>query len=63
MDVGKNIQRLREQRGISQKELAEKSGLSQSMLSQIEKGTKNPSLQAGKYIAETLGCSIDRLVE
>lgn len=63
MSVGNNIKRLREEHGLSQADLAMRANISQSMLSQIEKGTKNPSLQVGKEIADILGCSVDRLLE
>ena len=63
MSVGANIQRLREKRFLSQAELARRVNISQSMLSQIEKGIKNPSLLVGKEIADALGCSVDRLLE
>lgn len=63
MSVGDNIQRLREEQDISQAELARRVNISQSMLSQIEKDIKNPSLLVGKEIADTLGCSVDRLFD
>ncbi len=63
MSVGDNIQRLREAQDISQAEMARRVSISQSMLSQIEKGIKNPSLLVGKEIADALGCSVDRLFE
>lgn len=63
MRVGDNIQRLREDQNISQAELARRVNISQSMLSQIEKGIKNPSLLVGKVIADELGCSVDTLLE
>lgn len=62
MSVGSNIRRLRENKKIQQKFLAEKAGITQSMLSQIEKGIKNPSLQIGKEIADILGCKMEDLL-
>ncbi len=62
MSVGNNIRRLRENKKIQQKFLAEKAGITQSMLSQIEKGIKNPSLQVGKEIADILGCKMEDLL-
>ena len=63
MRVGERIREIREKAGLSQAELSEKIGVTQSMLCQIERGTKNPSLQVGKIISEVLGCSIDALFE
>ncbi len=62
MSVGSNIRRLRENKKMQQKFLAEKVGITQSMLSQIEKGIRNPSLQIGKEIADILGCKMEDLL-
>ncbi len=62
MNVGENIRRLRVDKKITQSELAEVVGISQAMLCQIERGTKNPSLQIGKEISDALGCTIDELL-
>lgn len=61
--VGENIQKIRKDKKISQASLASSIGVTQSMLCQIERGTKNPSLQVGKAIADALGCSMDELLE
>lgn len=63
MSIGENIKRIREENGLKQIELAEKLNISQSMVCQIERGTKVPSLPLGNEIAEVLNCSIDELVE
>lgn len=62
MSVGNNIRRIREQKNLTQTYVAEQAGITQSMLCQIERGTKNPSLQDGKYIADTLGCTMESLL-
>lgn len=62
MNVGKNIRIRREERRLSQKEVAKMTGISQAMLCQIERGTKNPSIQVGKEIADILGCSMEDLL-
>ncbi len=62
MNVGKNIRIRREERRLSQKEVAKMTGISQAMLCQIERGTKNPSIQIGKEIADILGCSMEDLL-
>ena len=51
----------REYRGFKQKELAEKSGVKASMLSQIENGKKSGSIETLKAIAKVLGVDIDDL--
>nr|DAW56624.1 MAG TPA: helix-turn-helix domain protein [Bacteriophage sp.] len=63
MSVGENIRRIREKKGLSQVYVADQAGISQAMLSQIEKGIKNPSLQIGKEISDVLGCDLESLLE
>lgn len=62
MSVGNNIRRIREQKNLTQAYVAEQAGISQAMMSQIELGTKSPSLLVGKYIADTLGCTMESLL-
>lgn len=61
MGVGINIRNRREKIGMSQGELAEIVGVSQPMIAQIERETKNPSLQVGILIANALGCNVSEL--
>lgn len=61
MSVGSNIRRIRENKGLSQVYVADQIGVTQSMLCQVERGTKNPSLQLSVEIAEVLGCTLDDL--
>lgn len=63
MSVGENIRRIREEKGMAQAYLAGQAGISQAMLCQIERGTKNPSLQIGKEIANCFDVPIERLLE
>ena len=42
--VAKNVRRLREENKLSMEELAKLSGVSKSMLAQIERGKRNPTL-------------------
>ena len=49
-----NIKERREQLGISQKELAEKVGISQSFLCDIEQARSKPSIDTALKIAEVL---------
>lgn len=50
-----NIRDRRKQLGISQKELAEKCGISQSTLCDIEQGRSNPSITVAVKLANELG--------
>ncbi|MCM1219403.1 MAG: helix-turn-helix domain-containing protein [Lachnospiraceae bacterium] len=62
MNVGENIRRTREEAGLTQAYVAEHAGVTQAMLCQIERGTKNPSLQLGAEIAKVLNCSLESLL-
>lgn len=63
MSVGENIRARREAAGLSQEYVARLAGISQAMLCQIERGTKNPSLQVGKEISAVLCCKLDDLLD
>ncbi len=62
MSIGANIRRLREKQGLTQAELASRLYITQSMLCQIERETKNPSLQVCKSLADILGCRMETLL-
>ena len=64
-----NVAKLREKAGISQQELGRLSGVPQgvistieSFLSEVETGTKSPSLLTAAKLARALGCTIDELL-
>ena len=52
----------REFRNLKQKDLAEKSGIQQSYLSQIERGLREGTLSTMRKIADALGTSVDYLL-
>lgn len=56
--LGARIRALREELGMSASQLAEAAGLSQSAISQIERGLVDPSLRTLRAIAETLNVPI-----
>ena len=62
MSVGENIKRIREERNMLQMELAERAGVTQAMICQIERGTRNPSLQIAVEIAKALGCKTEDFI-
>lgn len=61
MSIGENIRKLRIAKNITQAELAEQTGITQSMLCQIERGTKTVTMPLGKQISEVLKCSVEDL--
>lgn len=61
MGIGDNLKLIRERKGVTQADLAQKLGVTHSMVCQIERGTKTLSLPLAKEISEILGCSIEDL--
>jgi len=59
--MGKRISDLREERGWTQKQLAERAGLSITFLSEVENGKRNVSYGKLLRIADELGTSMDYL--
>lgn len=62
MEIGKRIAEIREQAGTTQSGLARAIGTSQSAISQIEAGDRNPSYDMLRQIAQALGVSTAYLV-
>ncbi len=60
--LGERIRRERVERGLSLDELAEKSGVSRSMLSAVERGEKVPTVLVLDRIATGLDTSLARLL-
>jgi transcriptional regulator with XRE-family HTH domain len=62
MIFGMKVRQLREQRGYVLKELAARTGLSMSYLTEIEQGKKYPKAEKILQLARALGVSFDELV-
>ncbi len=61
MSIGENIKNLRLLNDMTQEQLGSKVGVTISMISQIERGTKAVTLPLGKQIAEVFNCKVDDL--
>ncbi len=61
--LGTRIKALRGERGLQQRQLAEKAGLTPSMVSQIESGRPPPSPPPPGKLAGALGMPIGQLFE
>lgn len=55
--IAENIRKLREQRNMTQEELAELAGISQSHLSKIEVGSRTIGMKTYERILEALGAT------
>lgn len=59
--VGNNIKRFRENEGITQEELALKSGLSQGYINQLENGKRRYTQKTLEFIADSLSVPVIEL--
>lgn len=62
MSFADNVKRLREQRGLSQAELAIIVDVTQPMIAQYEKGLKIPTIITGVELARALGTTCEELL-
>ncbi|WP_304509849.1 helix-turn-helix domain-containing protein [Anaerotignum sp.] len=61
--IADNLKRIREQKNLSLSQLSEKTGLSKVMLSQLEKGGSNPTINNIWKIANALDISYTALLD
>ncbi len=52
--LGRNVREIRKQRGLSQEQLALDADMKRSYVSDLERGTRNPSLKAVGRLADAL---------
>lgn len=62
MKIGNRIRQLRSDQQLSLEELAGRSGISRSMLSEIERDAKSPTLRTLSQLASGLGVNISALL-
>ena len=60
--IGSTLRERRKDAGYTQDEVAKVLGVNQTMVLQIERGTKQLSLLNAAILAELFGCSIDYLL-
>lgn len=60
--LAKNVRRLRQQRGITQEQLAFDAEIDLTYLGGIERGKRNPSLKVMARIADALSVSLPKLL-
>jgi len=61
--LGKNLKRIRTEKGISQSDVAESLGVSRGFISNIEKGKTNPTLATIVRLANAIEASSDELLK
>ena len=62
MNIGSNIAHLRICKGITQNELARALNVNQSLIANIERGRKNPSVMLLRDIAEHFGVTPNEIM-
>lgn len=63
MSFGRNLERIRKDRKVSQATLGEELGLTQQMISSYEKDASSPNVEILTKIADYFNISIDNLVD
>lgn len=61
--LGKNLKRIRTEKGISQGDIARAIGMDKGFISNIENGKTNPTLSTITKLAKAIGVSIGELME
>ncbi|HAL05855.1 MAG TPA: transcriptional regulator [Brevundimonas sp.] len=61
--LGKRVRELRIAAGLSQEELAFRADMKRSYVSDLERGTRNPSVRALERLAIALGVAASALLE
>jgi HTH-type transcriptional regulator/antitoxin HipB len=57
--IGEEVRRLRAERGLSQQELAERIGVTQSVVARLEAGGVEPRLSTLDRVAQALGVELE----
>lgn len=61
--LGRNLRRLREAKGWSQEAFAHEANIHRTYVSDIERGTRNPTITVVDKLARPLGASASELLE
>ncbi|MFN3406101.1 MAG: helix-turn-helix domain-containing protein [Cytophagaceae bacterium] len=62
MNIGDNIRRIREEKGLTQQQIAELISMHRSNYSKVESGQRDISVEALNKIAKYFGMTIDQIV-
>jgi transcriptional regulator with XRE-family HTH domain len=63
MTIGRRIRSIRAEKGLSQYDLADLSGLERSTLARIELGEVDPRISTLRKIAKALGVEVGKLLK
>jgi len=63
IEFGEKIKKMRQSKGLSQSDVANKLGADKSFMSNLENGRKNPTLKTILKLAKALSVSSDELLK
>ena len=61
--LGRNLRRLRDEKGLSQEAFAHEAGIHRTYISDIERGSRNPTVTVVEKIAQALGTTAAAMLE
>lgn len=61
--LGRNVRRLREEKGWSQEDYADRAGIHRTYVSDIERGRRNPTITVVEKLARPLGVRAGALLD
>jgi transcriptional regulator with XRE-family HTH domain len=61
--LGRNLRRLRDEKGLSQEAFAHEAGIHRTYISDIERGSRNPTVTVVEKIAQALGTAAAAMLE
>lgn len=61
--LGRNIRRLREAKGLSQEQFADEAGIHRTYVSDLERGSRNPTIRVVERVASALGVTASEILK
>ena len=61
--LGRNVRRLREEKGWSQEDYADRAGIHRTYVADIERGRRNPTVTVVEKLAKPFGIGAGRLLD
>ena len=61
--LGRNLRRLRLEKGLSQEAFAHEAGIHRTYVSDIERGARNPTILIVEKLANRLGATVSELLK
>jgi transcriptional regulator with XRE-family HTH domain len=62
MSIGENVKKFRENKNLTQEQLAEQLGVDRSHITKVENNIKNPSIPLIQAMIKVLDCTLNDLI-